>query len=107
MDAWRGKDLGEPVQKLESGEMQRGAAGGIGLRQEVEYLVGTVADQVEAVEGEGRPSTRLLTVCWRPSRSSWVMAVASWKRSSSSVWEAESWPPSPGIFSKRPSTTTR
>jgi hypothetical protein len=39
MDAgWR-KDLGEPVQKLESREAQGSAAGQIGLREEVKDLV--------------------------------------------------------------------
>jgi hypothetical protein len=57
MDAgWR-KDLGEAVQKLESGETQRGSTGGIGTREKVEDLVGAAADEVEAVEGEGRPGT--------------------------------------------------
>ena len=51
---WR-KDPGQAIQELESRETQGSAAGGIGFRQEVEYLVGTVADRVEAVEGEGRP----------------------------------------------------
>ena len=57
MDAGRGEDLGQAVQEFEGGETDRGAAGGVGPREEVEELVGTAADQVEAVEGEGRPST--------------------------------------------------
>jgi hypothetical protein len=57
MNSGRREDLGQPVQELESGEAEGGAAGGIGLRQDVENLIRAVADQVEAVEGEGRPST--------------------------------------------------
>jgi hypothetical protein len=53
---WR-KDLGQAVQEFESGETQGGAAGEVGPREEVEDLVGTVADQVEAIEGEGWTST--------------------------------------------------
>jgi hypothetical protein len=41
--------------KLESGETERCAACGIGLRQEVEDRVGAVVDEVESVESEGRP----------------------------------------------------
>jgi hypothetical protein len=159
VDAGRREDLCQPVQELEGRETERGAAGQVGPREEVEDLVGTVADQVESVEGERRPSTmpdepleagavgsldtdagveaepatvipaehvlgvvglqeavaaepsglggdgaersekhparpsneaklssmkclRTLEriVCWRPSSSSWVRAVASWKR---------------------------
>ena len=130
VDAGRREDLGEAVQELQGREAQGGAAGEVGPWEEVEDLVGTVADQVEAVEGEGGPGTipdepleacavgsldtdaaveaepapvipaehvlgvvglqeavaakvaehPILTVCWRPSRSSWVRAVASWKR---------------------------
>ena len=57
VDAGRREDLGQPIQELQGREPQRGAAGGIGLRQDVEDLVGTAADQVEPVEGEGRPGT--------------------------------------------------
>jgi hypothetical protein len=53
---WRA--LAEAVKELQGGETHGGPAGGIGLRQEVEDLVGPVADQVEAVEGEGRRITR-------------------------------------------------
>jgi hypothetical protein len=53
---WR-KDCGQAVQELEGGETERGAAGGIGLGEDVEDLVGAVAEQVEPFEGEGRPST--------------------------------------------------
>jgi hypothetical protein len=51
---WR-EDLGEAVQKFEGGETQGGPARGIGPREQVKNLVGTVADQAESVEGEGRP----------------------------------------------------
>jgi hypothetical protein len=57
MDPGRRKDRGQAVQKLESGEAQGGAAGGIGFRQEVEDLVGASADEVEPVECKGRPGT--------------------------------------------------
>jgi hypothetical protein len=53
---WR-EDGGEPVQELESGKTQRGTAGGVGSREEIEDLVGATAHEVESVEGEGRPST--------------------------------------------------
>ena len=51
---WR-EDLGQAVQELESRETEGGAAGQVGPREDVEDLVGTVADQVEAFEGEGGP----------------------------------------------------
>ena len=57
VNAGRRKDLGQPVQELESGEAQRGAAGRVWLRQKVENLVGTVADQVEPSEGKRWPCT--------------------------------------------------
>jgi hypothetical protein len=57
MNAGRRKDLGQPVQELQSGQAQGGAAGGIGLGEDVENLVRAAADQVEAVEGEGPPCT--------------------------------------------------
>ena len=44
--AWRREDLGEAIQELEGGEAERGAAGGIGPREEVEDLVGAAADEV-------------------------------------------------------------
>jgi hypothetical protein len=57
MDAgWR-EDRGQAIQELESGEAERCAAGGVGLRQEVEDLVRAAADQVEPVEGKGGPGT--------------------------------------------------
>ena len=55
VDAGRGEDGGEPVQELESRETQRGSAGQVGSWEEVEDLVGTVADQVEPFEGERGP----------------------------------------------------
>jgi len=51
----RGKDGGETVQELEGGEAERSASGGIGPWQNVEHLVGSAADEVEALEGERRP----------------------------------------------------
>jgi len=57
VDAGRREDLGQPVQELERGEAEGGADGGIGLRQDMENLIRAVADQVEAVEGEGRLGT--------------------------------------------------
>jgi hypothetical protein len=57
VDAGRGEDRGQAVQELESGETERGAASGVGLGEEVEDLVGTAANQVEAVEGERTPGT--------------------------------------------------
>ena len=57
MDAgWR-KNRGQAVQELQSGEAQRGTAGGIGLGEDVENLVGAAANQVEPVEGERTPGT--------------------------------------------------
>ena len=57
VDAGWGEDFGQPIQKLQSREAQGGAAGRIGPREELEDLVGTAVDEMEAVEGEGRPST--------------------------------------------------
>jgi len=57
VDTGRGEDGGEPVQELEGGEAQGGAACQVGLGQEIENLVGAATDQVEAVEGEGRSGT--------------------------------------------------
>jgi hypothetical protein len=51
---WR-EYLGQAVQKLQGREAQGGAAGGIGLGEQVEDLVGASADQMEAFESEGRP----------------------------------------------------
>ncbi len=55
VDAGRGEEGGKAVQKLQGREPEGGAAGGIGLLQKVEDLVGAAADEVEAVEGEGAP----------------------------------------------------
>jgi hypothetical protein len=41
---------GETVQELEGGEAERGAAGGIGPWQNVEHLVGSADDEVEALK---------------------------------------------------------
>jgi hypothetical protein len=56
VDAGGRENLGQAVQELEGREAQGGAAGEVGLWEEVEDLVGAVGDKVEAVEGEGRPS---------------------------------------------------
>ena len=53
---WR-KDRGQAIQELQGGEAQGGAAGEVGLRQDVEDLVRAAADQMEPVEGEGGPGT--------------------------------------------------
>ena len=53
---WR-EDRGQAVEELQGGEAQGGAAGQVRFRQDVEDLVGTAADEMEAVEGKGRPST--------------------------------------------------
>ena len=55
VNAGRRKDGGEAIQELQGREPEGGAAGGIGLLQKVEDLVGAAADEVEAVEGEGAP----------------------------------------------------
>ena len=52
-----GKDGGETIQELEGREAVRGAAREIRGREDVEHLVGAADDEVEAVEGEGRPGT--------------------------------------------------
>lgn len=57
VEAGRREDLGQAIQEFESGETQGSAAGGIGLRQDVENLVGSVVDEMKAVESEGRPGT--------------------------------------------------
>jgi hypothetical protein len=55
MDArWR-EDRGEAIQELEGGEAQRGAAGQVRFRQDVEDLVGAAADEVKPFEGKRRP----------------------------------------------------
>ena len=69
MDAGRREDLGQAVQELQSGEAQGGTAGGIGLGEPVEDLVGAAADEVEAFESEGWPgSNRGSTVPTLPGR---------------------------------------
>jgi hypothetical protein len=55
MDAGRRKDRGQPVQELQGGEAERGAARGIRRGEDVEDLVGTVADEMEAIEGKRWP----------------------------------------------------
>ena len=45
------------IQKLQGRETQGGPTGRVWFRQYVEDLVGTTIDEMEAVEGEGRPST--------------------------------------------------
>jgi hypothetical protein len=57
VDAGWGEDFGQPIQKLQSRETQGGAAGEVGPWEEVADLVRAAADQVEPVEGKGRPST--------------------------------------------------
>jgi hypothetical protein len=49
MDAGLRKDRGEAVQELQGRETQGGAAGEIGLGEQVENLVRAAADQVESI----------------------------------------------------------
>ena len=56
LSGW-GEDLGQAVQELEGRQAERGAAPGIGSRQEIEDLVGAVVDEMKSVEGEGGPRT--------------------------------------------------
>ena len=53
---WR-EDRGQAIQKLQGRETQGGPTGRVWFRQYVEDLVGAAVDEMEAVEGEGRPST--------------------------------------------------
>mgnify|MGYP001820118228 CR=1 FL=1 len=53
---WR-EDRGQAIQKLQGRETQGGPTGRVWFRQDVEDLVGAAADEMEAVEGKGRPST--------------------------------------------------
>ena len=53
---WR-ENLGQAVQELQGRQTQGGAARGVGPWEEVEDLVGAVANQVESVEGKGGPGT--------------------------------------------------
>ena len=55
VDAGRREDFGEPVQKLQGREAQGGAAGGVGLGEQVEDLVGAAADEVKPFERKRRP----------------------------------------------------
>lgn len=57
VDPGWGKDRGEAIEELQGREAERGAAGRVGPREEVEDLVGAAADEVEAVERERRPCT--------------------------------------------------
>ena len=57
VDAGWGEDLGQAVEELESGEAQGGTTCQVGLREQVEDLVGTTADQVKTVESERGPRT--------------------------------------------------
>jgi hypothetical protein len=57
VNAGWGEDRGEAVEKLEGRETQGGAAGGVGLGQDVENLVRAAADEVETVESERGPRT--------------------------------------------------
>jgi hypothetical protein len=50
-----GEDRGQPVQELESREREGGTAGGVGVGEEVEDLVGSVAYKMEPLECEGGP----------------------------------------------------
>lgn len=51
---WR-EDLGEAIQELHRREPEGGASREVGPWQEVEDLVGPAIDEMETVEGEGRP----------------------------------------------------
>lgn len=55
VDAGRGENLGQPIQQLESREPEGGTARGIGLRKQIEDLVGATVDKVESIESERRP----------------------------------------------------
>jgi hypothetical protein len=55
VDAGWGEDFGQPIQELQRRETQGGAAGEVGPLKEVEDLVGTAVDEVEAVESERGP----------------------------------------------------
>jgi len=69
---------GSKGRQLEGGEAKCGAAGGVGLRQEVEDLVGAAGDEVEPLEGEGGPGeTNASRRCPRMRRSRPARSVAS------------------------------
>lgn len=55
VDPGRREDLSQTIKELKGGEAERGAAGAVGVGEEVEDLVGPASDQVEAVVGEGGP----------------------------------------------------
>jgi hypothetical protein len=55
VESGRREDLGQPVEQLEGRETQGGAAGQVGLREDVEDLIGAAADEVETFESEGGP----------------------------------------------------
>ena len=59
VDAGCGEDFGQPIQELQSRETQGGSAGEVGPWKEVEDLVGTAVDEVEAVESERTLASRL------------------------------------------------
>ena len=50
----RREEVCETVQELQRRESEGGAARGIGFGQDVEDLIGSVADEVQPFEGEGR-----------------------------------------------------
>ena len=56
-DAGWGEDFGQAVEELEGRETDSSAAGEVGPREDVEDLVGTAIDEMEAFEGEGSPGT--------------------------------------------------
>ena len=49
------KEVGETVEELQRRESEGCVGRGIGFGQDVEDLIGSVADEVESLEGEGRP----------------------------------------------------
>ncbi len=57
VDVGWGKQVGEAVQKLQGGQAERGAAGGIGGGKDVEQLVGASTHEVEPFQGERGPGT--------------------------------------------------
>ncbi len=78
MDSGWGEDGSETIQELESREAEGCTAGGIRLKEQVENLVGTAADEMETIEREGRPGkTNASRRCPRMRRSSPSRSVAS------------------------------
>jgi hypothetical protein len=57
MESGRREDLGQPIEELEGRETEGGPTGRVGLREEIEDLVGAAADQVESAECEEGPGT--------------------------------------------------